>query len=210
MYGIQGAPLREGFNDLSHFGVGNRHRGGFISLPLVYTDLHQMVNPPSLPIHRLCHVVNYSLSLEPRLLKQATFPEALPGHSVDEPALCLLCGQILNAGARSACGAGLDATPSTVGECTLHARGCGAGVGVFFLVQKCSVFLMRGPRTCRYPSIYLDQNGDMPDTNGQMPPLFLSFKNLRRLEEMYLGHHIAREVTRRRSSQDTVTRLDYY
>ena len=64
VYGIQGAPLREGFNDLSHFGVGNRHRGGLISLPLVYTDLHQMVYPPSIPIHKFCHVVNCLLSLE--------------------------------------------------------------------------------------------------------------------------------------------------
>lgn len=48
VYGIQGAPLREGYNDLSHFGIGNRHKGGFISLPLVYTDLHQMVHTVAL------------------------------------------------------------------------------------------------------------------------------------------------------------------
>ena len=106
-------------------------------------------------------------------------------------------------------GSGPDATPN-IGECTLHARTCGAGVGVFFLVQKCSVLLMRGPRTCLYPSIYLDQNGDEPDSQGQMSPMFLSQKNVRRLEEMYLGHHIAREVTRRRASQERVTRLNWY
>lgn len=44
VYGIQGMPLKEGFCDLSHFGMGNRHRGGFISLPLVYTDLHKLVS----------------------------------------------------------------------------------------------------------------------------------------------------------------------
>lgn len=43
VYGLSGRRLTEGYCDLSHFGLGNRHRGGFIPLPLVYTDLHQMV-----------------------------------------------------------------------------------------------------------------------------------------------------------------------
>lgn len=43
VYGLSGQRLSEGYCDLSHFGLGNRHRGGFVPLPLVYTDLHQMV-----------------------------------------------------------------------------------------------------------------------------------------------------------------------
>ena len=43
VYGLSGQRLSEGYCDLSHFGLGNRHRGGFVPLPLVYTDLHHMV-----------------------------------------------------------------------------------------------------------------------------------------------------------------------
>lgn len=128
---------------------------------------------------------------------------------MEEPAICLLCGQILNAGIRGT-SSGSDSTPPGIGECTLHARGCGAGVGVFFLVHKCSVLLMRGSRTCLYPSIYLDQNGDEQGNSTQFCPMFLSLKNFRTLEEMYLNHHVATEVTRRRATQERVTRLNWY
>lgn len=58
VYGVQGERLQNGFNDLSHFGLGNRHRGGFISLPLAYTDLHQMASS----IHHV-YLAHYQLPL---------------------------------------------------------------------------------------------------------------------------------------------------
>jgi hypothetical protein len=44
IYGINGERLVSGYCDLSHFGLGVRHRGGLIPLPEVYTDLYQMVS----------------------------------------------------------------------------------------------------------------------------------------------------------------------
>ena len=199
VYGLSGQRLSEGYCDLSHFGLGNRHRGGFVPLPLVYTDLHHMVRQHIFILSFQTSFYSIELIYYFFSFGQTTFPDSLPGQSVDEPALCLLCGQILNVGIPGL-GSGSDSTPPGVGECTLHARTCGAGVGVFFLVHKCSVLLMRGSRTCLYPSIYLDQNGDEPDFSAQMSPMFLSQKNVRRLEELYLNHHIAREVIRRRAS----------
>lgn len=144
---------------------------------------------------------------------QTTFPNALPGQTMDAPAVCLLCGQILNSGIRTGLrGTNLasDSTPPFVGECTLHARGCGSGVGVFFLVYQCSVLLMRGSRSCYYPSIYLDQNGDEPETSGKMYPMFLSLKSVKELEDKYLNHQIAVMVTRRMASQERVNQPNWF
>jgi hypothetical protein len=92
----------------------------------------------------------------------------------------------------------------------MHARTCGAGVGVFFLVAKCSVLLIRGSRACYYPSIYLDSNGEVPDGYGQFRPLFLSAKRMKKLEELYLNHQVAREVVRQRVNSDRTIRQNWY
>ena len=44
IYGLQGSRLHDGYCDLSHLGMGNRHRGGFVSMPLAYTELHCLVS----------------------------------------------------------------------------------------------------------------------------------------------------------------------
>ena len=104
-------------------------------------------------------------------------------------------------------------TPPTIGECTVHARTCNAGIGVYFLVHKCKVILMRNAMSCFYPSIYLDHNGEVPEGNNmssQMRPMFLSYKRLKKLEEMYVTHQIIREVTRQRASSDRHIRQNWY
>jgi hypothetical protein len=69
---------------------------------------------------------------------------------------------------------------------------------------------MRGSMSCTYPSLYLDQNGESGEGSGQMRPMFLSQKRLRKLEELYLTHQIAREVTRQRVSTDRYIRQNWY
>ena len=69
--GFNGETLRYGFPDLSHFSVGLRHlRRVLVELPSLYTDLYQAVK---FPAHGL-------------------------GLAVDDPAVCLVCGRVLNAG----------------------------------------------------------------------------------------------------------------
>ncbi|CAN0485245.1 unnamed protein product, partial [Laminaria digitata] len=46
---------------------------------------------------------------------------ARAGEGVSQPAVCLVCGDVLDAGGG--------------GRCTLHARLCGCGDGLFFLLQ---------------------------------------------------------------------------
>lgn len=52
------------------------------------------------------------------------------------PVWCRLILNILNTLKVLAAGSKIPIRVGHVGECTLHARECGSGVGVFFLVQR--------------------------------------------------------------------------
>ena len=182
-FGLRGTRLTNGYNDLSHLSVGTRHRGGLIRLPNAYTDLHRM----------------------------ATFPPTLSSASVDEPAICLLCGAVMQSGTKGTARAPASVVaPMDIGECTLHARTCGAGIGIFYHLTKVQVLLIRGRLACVYPSVYVDVNGEVPESHGLLRPMFLSNKAYAKLEELYLTHQVAREVTRHRASADRVLRPDWY
>jgi E3 ubiquitin-protein ligase UBR3 len=71
-----------------------------------------------------------------------------------EPALCLVCGQLL------CCAGACCAQAGGPRECFAHAQACGAGVGVFLLVRATRLVLLRGGRRCVYPSPYLDEYGE--------------------------------------------------
>ena len=183
VFGVRGKRLTHGYNDLSHLSVGTRHRGGLISLPHLYTDLHRM----------------------------ATFPPTISSASVDEPAICLLCGAVVQSGTKGTPRAPASVVaPMDIGECTLHARSCGAGIGIFYHLTKVQVLLIRGRLACVYPSVYVDDNGEIPEAHGLLRPMFLSNKAYAKLEELYLTHQVAREVTRHRASADRVLRADWY
>jgi hypothetical protein len=152
---------------------------------------------------------------------------------VEDPAICLLCGRVLNAGkyfqwvsprevraVRSLrecvhiapignkAPQGIFDAPA--GECTLHARSCGAGTGVFVLVQQCQVLLVRGSRSVYWPSLYLDSSGEVNEQRGQNRPLFLSAKRYKKLEDLYLSHQIAKELVRKRATAESVIRLNWF
>lgn len=96
------------------------------------------------------------------------------------------------------------------GECTMHASTCGAGVGVFFLVQHCSVILMRYGKAAYHPSFYVDSAGEITTQRGQNRPLFLSERLFRKVEDLYLQHAVCHEVARRRAGADSVIRNGWY
>ena len=126
--------------------------------------------------------------------------------TVDEPAVCLICGQVVQA-----CNRLLESAPSVTnpGECTRHARSCGLGMGVFFLPQHHTCLLVRNDKSCIWPSIYLDSNGET-GSDGSCRPLFLSEGRLRRLEELWIRGEVGREVARARVSQEMVITLNVY
>ena len=140
---------------------------------------------------------------------QAKFPLGRHGPVIEDPAICLICGELLSSGssANRAAGYRLSTSP---GECTQHAERCGCGVGVFFLVQKCCPLLIRGSRSCYLPSIYLDQYGEASELFTQSKPMFLSQARVRRLEELYVRHQLVRELYRVRASTDRLIRQNWY
>jgi Proteolysis_6 C-terminal len=85
---------------------------------------------------------------------------AASGSADETPAICLLCGHIASAGGQ--------------GHCTKHAKQCGKGVCLFFLMQECTVLLVNGKRAAYFPSCYVDEHGEKHRARGR--PLFLDPK----------------------------------
>lgn len=136
-----------------------------------------------------------------------------------EPALCLTCGKVLQAGNKMGAAPAPHSMSSSsalgpiagVGECTVHSRLCGAGTGLFLLVQQHCVLALRGSRAVYLPALYVDEHGEPPDGHrGQSRPLFLSRSRYRRLRDVVLKHQLGRDVARIRASDDRRIRLNYY
>ena len=89
------------------------------------------------------------------------------GKVPKEPALCLVCGQLLCC-AENCCKDG-----SGKGECTLHARTCGARTCVFLLLRQTSILILSGSHACIYSSPYLDAHGEEDPSLKRGKPLFL-------------------------------------
>lgn len=118
-----------------------------------------------------------------------------------EPALCLVCGALVccageccaarhphpHAHAAAALGdaafrfghavepgSGLLVPHTAPRECFTHAASCGAGTCVFLLVKATKLLLLRGPRSCVFPSPYLDSHGEEDMYLRRGRPLYLS------------------------------------
>jgi len=179
--GLNGERLDHVYSDMSQMGFSIKHHGGLIKLPSLYTDLYQICKNPEGPA----------------------------GIILDDPAICLVCGRICSAGNRKI-QPGRNLSNIDAGEVTLHARECGAGIGVFFLAHKCTVLLVRGSRAMFYPSIYVDQHGESGEGLHSNRPLYLSAKKYQKLQELYLKHQIGSEITRHRSTADRNIRANWY
>ena len=59
-------------------------------------------------------------------------------------------------------------------------------------------------------SLYVDRDGEVDDSRRNNRPLFLNKKRYYRMMEIYLKHHIALEVVRRRTTEDRVIRDNWY
>eukprot|EP00981_Chlorochromonas_danica_P001717 scaffold369_cov177-Ochromonas_danica.AAC.50 len=103
----------------------------------------------------------------------------------DMPAICLVCGAIVDAGGH--------------GQCFAHSLFCGEGVGIFFLFQDCNIVLCHGPRSSYFPSVYLDSYGEI-HKSFRSKPLRLDPTRLEVLRSLWANYGIASEVTIKRSS----------
>jgi len=112
----------------------------------------------------------------------------------EQTALCLVCGEVLNAGGK--------------GECTNHAFECGAGAGIFFLLQECIGLIMHGTKAAYVHSPYVDSHGETPQYRGR--PLNLDLDRYDILQELWSGHLVRQKVIAERGSSRQVIIANFY
>lgn len=124
---------------------------------------------------------------------------------VENPAICLICEQVLCAGTECC-----RRPEDSMGACTYHAMTCGNGVGMFFLIRSSSVLLVYGPRSSYFGSPYLDMFGEEDINLRRGRPLYLNSKRMKVLQMLYATHQLANEVSRNRRTSDQYIRNSYY
>lgn len=112
----------------------------------------------------------------------------------EQTAVCLVCGEVLNA-----CGKG---------ECTRHSYKCGAGAGMFFLLQECSGLIMHKSKAAYIHSPYVDSHGETPQYRGR--PLNLDLDRYEHLREVWFSHGVRQKVVAERGSSRQVIQPDFY
>lgn len=124
-----------------------------------------------------------------------------------ETSICLLTGAVMRSGSTRRV---LSRAARPPGACTLHARKSASGIGIFFLVQKCTVLLMHNNKSAYSPSIYVDEHGEEDPQLRRGRPLFLNEARYRALELLWRQQGIPREVAQIRSTSDRVIRDNWY
>jgi hypothetical protein len=122
-----------------------------------------------------------------------------------ETAICLLTGAVMRSGTIRRM---KENRPP--GTCTLHARKVGSGLGIFFLVQKCTILLMHNNKSAYSPSLYVDEHGEEDVGLRRGRPLFFSEERYQALENLWRNHGLPREVSQIRSTSDRVIRDNWY
>jgi hypothetical protein len=112
----------------------------------------------------------------------------------EQTAVCLICGEVLNAGGK--------------GECTRHSFKCGAGTGMFFLLQECAGLIMHNGKAAYIHSPFVDSHGETPQYRGR--PLNLDLDRYDHLNEVWSGHAIRQQVVAERGGSRQVIVPDFY
>eukprot|EP00980_Cylindrotheca_fusiformis_P000097 scaffold19_cov114-Cylindrotheca_fusiformis.AAC.44 len=112
----------------------------------------------------------------------------------EQTAVCLICGEVLNAGGK--------------GECTRHSFKCGAGTGMFFLLQDCAGLIMHNSKAAYIHSPYVDSHGETPQYRGR--PLNLDLDRYDHLQEVWRGHAVRQQVLAERGRARQIIVQDFY
>lgn len=177
--------------DLSHLGLIHRkdtHTFSLIRLPKSFVELYGIVN-----------------KIKGR--DEATALDETDDVGNTETAICLLTGAVMRSGSSRRPFQRAQRPP---GACTIHARKTGSGIGIFFLVQKCTVLLMHNNKSAYSPSLYVDEHGEEDPGLRRGRPLFLNDARYRALENLWRQQGIPREVAQIRSTSDRVIRDNWY
>ena len=134
--------------------------------------------------------------------------EEYSSSSGREIAICMITGEVILAGSSSR-GMYYHSNNSP-GRCTIHSKKNGAGVGIFFLLQKCLVLLLHNDKSAYSPSLYVDEHGEEDVGLRRGRPLYLHQERYQRLQKLWLQHEIPGDVARIRSTSDRVIRDNWY
>ena len=180
-------------SDLSHLGMVHRigsAASGLIRLPRSFVELYSLVN-----------------KVKGRTdIAIGAMDDADDGGS-SETAICLVTGSVMAAGSPRRTYVRGARPPGT---CTLHAQQVGSGVGIFFLVQKCTVLLIHNNKSAYSASLYVDEHGEEDPGLRRGRPLFLKDERYESLEKLWREHSVPREVAQTRSTSDRVIRDNWY
>ncbi|KAK3103122.1 hypothetical protein FSP39_016629 [Pinctada imbricata] len=106
-----------------------------------------------------------------------------------DPALCLVCAQYL-------CFRQQCCLQQNVNECVQHSIQCGAGTGMYLLVNSSIVVVVRGPRATLWGSVYLDEHGEEDRDLKRGKPLYLSKQRYNLLYQQWISHSFDRSCKR--------------
>ncbi|XP_053554395.1 LOW QUALITY PROTEIN: E3 ubiquitin-protein ligase UBR3 [Bombina bombina] len=98
-----------------------------------------------------------------------------------DPALCLVCGTFV-------CLKGLCCKQQSYCECVLHSQNCGAGTGIFLLINASVIIIIRGHRFCLWGSVYLDAHGEEDRDLRRGKPLYICKERYKVLEQQWVSH----------------------
>uniref|UniRef100_A0A803SLR3 E3 ubiquitin-protein ligase n=1 Tax=Anolis carolinensis TaxID=28377 RepID=A0A803SLR3_ANOCA len=98
-----------------------------------------------------------------------------------DPAICLVCGTFV-------CLKGLCCKQQSYCECVLHSQNCGAGTGIFLLINASVIIIIRGHRFCLWGSVYLDAHGEEDRDLRRGKPLYICKERYNVLEQQWVSH----------------------
>ncbi|KAI4340077.1 hypothetical protein MLD38_024949 [Melastoma candidum] len=102
---------------------------------------------------------------------------------LQEPALCLLCSKLCSPSWKPCC---------RESSCQSHAYACGSGTGVFLLIRRTTILLLRNAHQALWPSPYLDAFGEEDTELQRGKPLYLNEERCAALTYMVASHGLDR------------------
>ncbi|KAL3831654.1 hypothetical protein ACJMK2_023382, partial [Sinanodonta woodiana] len=152
--------------------------GNFIDKVPGETKNLLMTNPVWYPPHLIMLPGQYYKIFQAYRDKQCPVCSNVP----KDPCVCLICGTFL-------CFREQCCQQQHQFECVLHSMECGAGTGIFLLINSSIVVVIRGPRATLWGSVYLDEHGEEDRDLKRGKPLYLSKDRYDLLERQWISHN---------------------
>lgn len=117
-----------------------------------------------------------------------------PHTSMSVPAICLFCGEVVDAQKQ--------AVGSDIGQCTTHfLKECPNSVGIFLLPKEKCILLLHKNGGSFIESPYLDQHGELPGDSKRSKTLYLMKPKYDKfIRNIWLNHNIPNYIVRKLDS----------